>query len=119
MTPTCKWSDGLRRLLEIDSKTDIVDDRFTTTDLSTGQRKRLAMLINMLEDRPIQVLDEWAADQDPVFRRFFYEQLLMDMKRAGKTVIAATHDDHYFHVADRVLKMDNGVIEAWRGPDRV
>lgn len=110
-----KRAAAFRRLLEIDAKTDIVDDRFTTTDLSTGQRKRLAMLINLLEDRPIQILDEWAADQDPLFRRFFYEQLLLDMKKAGKTIIAATHDDHYFHIADRVLKMDNGQLEPWPG----
>ena len=112
-----KRAGDVRRLLEIDQKTDIVDDRFTTTDLSTGQRKRLALLINMLEDRPIQVLDEWAADQDPIFRRFFYEVLLRDMKSAGKTVIAATHDDHYFHIADRVLKMENGMLLPWSGRD--
>jgi putative pyoverdin transport system ATP-binding/permease protein len=104
----------LLRLLEIDEKTAIVDgERFTSVDLSTGQRKRLALLISMLEDRPIQVLDEWAADQDPSFRRFFYETLLPDLQKRGKTIIAATHDDHYFHVADRVLKMENGQFVPW------
>src|SRR5204863_8769099 len=107
-------ADALLHLLEIDDKTTIVDgERFTNVDLSTGQRKRLALLISLLEDRPIQVLDEWAADQDPTFRRFFYETLLPDLKRRGKTIIAATHDDHYFHIADRVLKMEDGQIEAW------
>jgi putative ATP-binding cassette transporter len=103
----------LLSLLEIEDKTAIVADRFTNTELSTGQRKRLAMLINLLEARPIQVLDEWAADQDPVYRRFFYEGLLRDLKADGRTVIAATHDDHYFHVADRVLRMENGILMPW------
>lgn len=105
----------LLRLLEIDDKTAVVDDRFTNTDLSTGQRKRLAMLIALLEQRPIHVLDEWAADQDPVFRRFFYERLLRDMKAQGKTILAATHDDHYFDVADRVLKLENGLVTPYLG----
>ncbi|MDQ3281408.1 MAG: ATP-binding cassette domain-containing protein, partial [Acidobacteriota bacterium] len=101
----------LLRRLEIADKTTVANDRFSTTDLSTGQRKRIALLINYLEDRPIQVFDEWAADQDPQFRRFFYEVLLAELKAAGKTVIAATHDDRYFHVADRVLRMENGHVE--------
>jgi ABC-type siderophore export system fused ATPase/permease subunit len=61
-----------------------------------------------MEDRPILVLDEWAADQDPPFRKFFYEQILTDLRREGKTIIAVTHDDRYFGVADRVLKMEYG-----------
>jgi putative ATP-binding cassette transporter len=107
-------ADELLRLLEINDKTSVIDgERFSNVDLSTGQRKRLALLISMLEDRPIQVLDEWAADQDPAFRRFFYETLLPDLKKRGKTIIAATHDDHYFHVADRVLKMENGRLTPY------
>ncbi len=83
---------------------------FTSTDLSTGQRKRLAFIAAMLEDKPILVIDEFAADQDPQFRQYFYETLLIELKDMGKTVIAVTHDDHYFHVADRILKMDEGKL---------
>jgi putative ATP-binding cassette transporter len=64
----------------------------------------------LLEDRPIVVLDEWAADQDPSFRRVFYEELLPDMKRQGKTLIVISHDDSYLHIADRVIEMDAGRI---------
>ena len=98
----------LLHMLEIQDKTGFVDGRFVNQELSSGQRKRLALLVTLLEERPIQVFDEWAADQDPVFRRYFYETILTDMKRQGKTIIAATHDDRYFHVADRVLKMEYG-----------
>ena len=65
----------------------------------------------MLEDRPILVIDEFAADQDPDFRQYFYETLLHEVRDKGKTIIAVTHDDHYFHVADRVWKMDKGCVE--------
>ena len=72
------------------------------------------MIVALLEDRPILVLDEWAADQDPPFRRFFYEDLLPNLKRQGKTIIAATHDDRYFDTADRVLKMEYGELTPYK-----
>ncbi|MDD3483029.1 cyclic peptide export ABC transporter [Azovibrio restrictus] len=96
--------------MEIGDKTEVVDGAFSTTDLSSGQRKRLALISAMLEDKPVVVLDEWAADQDPHFRRKFYEELLPRMKAAGKTVIAVTHDDRYFHLADRRLHMEEGQL---------
>lgn len=97
--------------LRLDKKVKMEADKFSTVNLSGGQRKRLALLRCYLEDRPIYLFDEVAADQDPEFRRFFYRDLLKKMKERGKTVIAITHDDHYFDVADRVVKMDMGKIE--------
>jgi putative ATP-binding cassette transporter len=102
--------DRYFKKLQIVQKVTIRDGAFSTTDLSTGQRKRLALIHVFLEDRPVVVLDEWAADQDPTFRRVFYEQLLPEMKRHGKTLIVISHDDAYFHVADRVIEMDAGRI---------
>ncbi|SMF97450.1 putative ATP-binding cassette transporter [Methylomagnum ishizawai] len=96
--------------LALADKVAIDGGRLDDTRLSQGQRKRLALLLALLEERPILVLDEWAADQDPGFRRFFYTELLPRLKAAGKTVVAITHDEHYFHVADRVLKLDLGEI---------
>lgn len=82
--------------------------RFTTTGLSTGQKKRLALVTAYLEDRPIYLFDEWAADQDPSFKKVFYTELLPELKAAGKTVIVITHDDAYFGCADRILKLADG-----------
>ncbi|MDD4922145.1 MAG: hypothetical protein PHS30_06665, partial [Bacteroidales bacterium] len=67
-----------------------------------------ALIVTLLEDKPIYIFDEWAADQDPQFKDYFYDVLLKRLKAEGKTVIAVSHDDRYFHVADRVLKMDYG-----------
>ncbi|RUM94280.1 MAG: hypothetical protein DSZ28_03985 [Thiothrix sp.] len=94
--------------MKMEDKVEYRDGGFTRTSLSTGQRKRLAFIAAMLEDKPILVMDEFAADQDPQFRKYFYETLLPELKLMGKTVIAVTHDDHYFHVADRLLKMEEG-----------
>jgi putative ATP-binding cassette transporter len=100
--------------LRLGDKVSLTDRRFSTTELSQGQRKRLALLSAWLEDRPLFVFDEWAADQDPEFRRFFYEELLLELKSAGKTVFAITHDEHYFHVADRLLHLENGTLTELR-----
>ncbi|MNT63726.1 ABC transporter ATP-binding protein YojI [compost metagenome] len=86
------------------------DGSFTTTDLSTGQRKRLALVNAWLEERPVLVFDEWAADQDPTFRRIFYTELLPDLKRLGKTIIVISHDDRYFDVADQLVRMHAGNV---------
>ncbi|MFC1886773.1 cyclic peptide export ABC transporter, partial [Thermodesulfobacteriota bacterium] len=85
--------------MDIHKKTDYVDGEFSKTDLSTGQRKRLAYIAAILEDKPVYVFDEWAADQDPTFKRHFYEKFLKDLRSGGKTVIAVTHDDRYFDKA--------------------
>ncbi|WP_031431788.1 multidrug ABC transporter permease/ATP-binding protein [Methylomicrobium agile] len=94
--------------LELTHKVKVGDGRLQDSRLSQGQRKRLALLAAILEDRPVMVLDEWAADQDPGYRRRFYTELLPLLKAQGKTVLAVTHDEHYFDVADRVVKMDEG-----------
>lgn len=105
----------LLKYLKIDHKTQFRNGMFTTQNLSTGQRKRLALVITFMEDKDIYIFDEVAADQDPEFRKFFYEVLLKDLVSKGKTVIAATHDDHYFHLADRVIKMVYGKLEPFDG----
>ncbi|AUG42137.1 cyclic peptide transporter [Pseudomonas chlororaphis] len=96
--------------LEIAHKVSIKDGAFTTTDLSTGQRKRLALINAWLEERPVLVFDEWAADQDPAFRRIFYTELLPDLKRLGKTIIVISHDDRYFDIADQLVRMKAGQV---------
>jgi putative pyoverdin transport system ATP-binding/permease protein len=104
------------QLMQLTDKTAYKNGRFTSLDLSHGQRKRLALLVALLEDRPILVLDEWAADQDPPFRRFFYEELLPQLKQQGKAIVAVTHDDKYFDRADRVVKMEYGeFVSSGRG----
>ncbi|MGN7610520.1 cyclic peptide export ABC transporter [Magnetococcales bacterium HHB-1] len=94
----------------LENKTHFHNERFSNIQLSTGQRKRIAYIAATLEDKTIYMFDEWAADQDPTFRQYFYETLLPDLKAQGKTIIAVTHDDKYFYAADRVLKMEEGQL---------
>ncbi|MES1243388.1 MAG: cyclic peptide export ABC transporter [Acidobacteriota bacterium] len=97
--------------LQLKHKVRVAGGRLSTTDLSSGQRKRLALLTAYLEDRPIYLFDEWAADQDPEFKKVFYDQLLPELKARGKTVLVISHDDRYYHVGDRIVKLDYGQLE--------
>jgi len=106
----------LLKLMRIDHKTDYQNNAWVTTDLSTGQRKRLAMVTAYMEDKPIYIFDEVAADQDPQFKQYFYHTLLQELKDAGKTLIVVSHDDHYFHVGDRIWKMDEGKLREQAPP---
>ncbi|MGH9761456.1 MAG: cyclic peptide export ABC transporter, partial [Blastocatellia bacterium] len=98
-------------LLQLNHKVRIKDRELSTVDLSQGQRKRLALLTAYLEDRPIYIFDEWAADQDPVFREIFYNQILSDLRSRGKAVVVISHDDRFYHLADRIIKLEQGQLE--------
>jgi putative ATP-binding cassette transporter len=109
----CADADAARYLeaLGLPAGVSVKDGKFSTIDLSMGQRKRLALISSYIEDRPIYVFDEWAADQDPVFKRIFYTQIVPDLKARGKAVIIISHDDAYFSYADRTIKLDGGRLQ--------
>lgn len=97
--------------LQLSHKVEFTNGKLSTIDLSQGQRKRLALLTAYLEDRSFYIFDEWAADQDPTFKRVFYHQLLPELKARGKTLIVISHDDRFYHLADRIIKLENGQLE--------
>lgn len=111
------WQDDqqlkqLLKHLELDKKVQIVDGRLSSTELSKGQRKRLALLTAYLEDRPIYVFDEWAADQDPIYKRVFYEQILPSLQQSNRTVVVISHDDQYYAKGDRIVHLADGQISS-------
>ncbi len=97
--------------LHLNHKVTVENGALSTTSLSQGQRKRLALLTAYLEDRPIYVFDEWASDQDPVFKKIFYHQLLPELKSRNKTIVVISHDEAYYHIADRIVKLNYGMVE--------
>ena len=102
--------DKLIKTLEMQDHFSLKDGIFSDLNLSTGQKKRVALIVALLEKRPILLLDEWAADQDPEFRHFFYTELLPEFIKQGKTIIAISHDDKYFYLADVLIFLDKGKI---------
>lgn len=99
---------------KLDGKVSIEQGRFSTIKLSQGQRKRLALLLAYLENRPIYIFDEWAADQDPVFRDIFYHEILIQLRQKHKTVLVVSHDDRYYYLADRIIRLDYGQVVECR-----
>ncbi|GAA0553917.1 cyclic peptide export ABC transporter [Chitinophaga japonensis] len=106
--------DGYIKMFELEDKVSFDGTRFTTIDLSTGQRKRLALICAMLEKKPILILDEFGADQDPYFRKKFYTVILQFLKQEGFTIVAITHDDHYYSCCDYIYKFQEGEIELMK-----
>jgi putative pyoverdin transport system ATP-binding/permease protein len=100
------------KLLQLEDKVNVKNGILSTIRLSQGQRKRLALLTAYLEERQIYLFDEWAADRDPIFRDFFYSELLVKLKERGKTILVISHDDRYFYLADEIIKLDYGHIES-------
>jgi putative ATP-binding cassette transporter len=96
--------------LQMEGKVPVEDSRLVNVNMSQGQRKRLGLLLSVVENKQILILDEWAADQDPSFRKVFYEELLPLLKQQGYTIFAISHDDKYFHHADRILEMRQGEL---------
>jgi len=103
-------ADRYLRSLRLAQKVKVLDGNLSTTQLSSGQRRRLALLHAYLEDRPLYLFDEWAADQDPTFKDIFYNSLLPDLRAKGKTIIVISHDDRYYSVADEIIRLENGQI---------
>ena len=101
------------KVMKLSEKVQFVDGRFSELALSTGQRKRLRLIVALLEDKPIYFFDEWAADQSPEFREYFYHHILPDLKKRNKIVVCVTHDDRYFDLADKLYKLEIGqFVEA-------
>lgn len=105
-------------ILAMQDKVGLVDNQLTNVDLSAGQRKRLAMLLAIAEEKSILLLDEWAADQDPNYRRIFYQRMIPMLQQMGKTLFVISHDEHYFAQADRLLAMRDGVLVELLGDER-
>ena len=107
-------ADYLQRL-HLHHKVKVENGRFSSVNLSQGQHKRLALLVAYLEDRAFYVFDEWAADQDPEFKHLFYTELLPALKARGKTVLIISHDDRYFYLADRCIKLEEKAgLRRWK-----
>jgi putative ATP-binding cassette transporter len=105
-------AEDLLRTLQLSAHVRVTDTGFAAARLSAGRRKRLALAQALLEDRPILVLDEWTADQDPDFRSEFFDNLIPALKRQGRTIVAVTHDERFFDRCDRLLHLADGRIEA-------
>jgi len=103
---------GHMKTLDLAGKVTTANGLLLTTNLSTGQKKRLALLQSLLNDKLICVFDEVAADQDPTFKEYFYLEFLKLLRDKGKFVIVISHDENYFSCADHILRFEEGALST-------
>ena len=101
----------LIQMMQLENKVTFEDNRFSSLHLSTGQRKRLALIMSIVADKPVSIFDEWAAHQDPEFRNMFYETILPQLKNQGKAIIVVSHDENFFCHADKLIRLDFGQLK--------
>lgn len=104
--------ENLLEELKLNKVVHVEEGSYSSVNLSSGQKKRLALVTACLEGKPVMILDEWAAEQDPTFKKYFYEEFLEQQKEKGKALVVITHDDRYFHLADKLMKLENGMLEV-------
>ena len=82
-------------------------------ELSGGEAQRVAIARALAVDPPLLLLDEPTASLDPA-RRDDLGDTLERLTQAGRSLLAATHDDDFVRdFADRVIVMADGcVVEA-------
>lgn len=78
--------------------------------LSGGQRQRVALARALIKDAPILLLDEATAQFDQESEREFVAHARQSI--SGRTVILVTHNPEVAALADRVVRLSNGRIEA-------
>ena len=105
-----EYVNNFIKKLQMDTKVSCSAGILSSINLSQGQRKRLSLLCPLVENAQICIFDELGADQDPLFKHYFYSELLFELKRQGKIVIVISHDDQYFDLADKLIKFENGKV---------
>jgi putative ABC transport system ATP-binding protein len=79
-------------------------------DLSGGQRQRVAIARALAGSPPLILADEPTAALDAENGRRVTEILRELARERGHTVVVVTHDNRIFHLADRIVHIEDGLI---------
>ncbi len=77
-------------------------------DMSGGQRQRVAIARAVAGDPPIILADEPTASLDAKSGLLVMELLKDLAKQQHSTVVVVTHDNRIYHLADRILHIEDG-----------
>jgi putative ABC transport system ATP-binding protein len=88
-------------------------------ELSGGEQQRIAIAAALANDAPILLADEPTGELDTVNAKVVVDYLVKVNKDLGKTIIMVTHDPSVARAADRILRIEDGVIKMALTPSEV
>ncbi|MEM3704218.1 MAG: ATP-binding cassette domain-containing protein, partial [Candidatus Bathyarchaeia archaeon] len=88
-------------------------------ELSGGEQQRVAIAAAMANDAPVLLADEPTGELDTVNAKIVVDYLVKVNRELGKTIIMVTHDPSVARAADRILRIEDGVIKMALTPSEV
>jgi putative ABC transport system ATP-binding protein len=85
-------------------------------ELSGGEQQRVAIAAALANDAPVVLADEPTGELDSANAKVIVDYLLKVNRELGKTIVMVTHDPTVARAADRILKIEDGVIKATLTP---
>lgn len=88
-------------------------------ELSGGEQQRIAIAAALANDAPILLADEPTGELDTVNAKIVMDYLVKINRELGKTIIMVTHDPTVARMANRILRIEDGVIKMALTPSEV
>lgn len=102
-----------KRVLELLSIVGLADRAGHKPDeLSGGEQQRVAIAAALANDPPLILADEPTGELDTTNAKVITDFLVRVSKELGKTVVMVTHDPRVATNADRIFRIEDGVIKA-------
>lgn len=104
-----KRKERVKELLDIVGLTDRAHHK--PEELSGGEQQRVAMAAALANDAPVLLADEPTGELDTLNSKIVVDYLVKVNKELGKTIIMVTHDPSVARAADRILRIEDGIIK--------
>ena len=88
-------------------------------ELSGGEQQRIAIASALANDAPVLLADEPTGELDTTNARIVVEYLVKVNEELGKTIIMVTHDPSVARSANRILRIEDGLIKMTLTPSEV
>lgn len=116
-SPRASRRGRVRELLEIVGLRDRANHK--PDELSGGEQQRVAIAAALANDAPVLLADEPTGELDTATAKIIVDFLVKVNKELGKTIIMVTHDPNVARAADRILKIEDGIIKAALTPAQI
>ncbi len=112
-----KRKERVKNLLEVVGLTPRAHHK--PDELSGGEQQRVATATALANDAPVLLADEPTGELDTVTAKIVVDYLVKVNQELGKTLVMVTHDPRVARVADRILRIEDGMIKAALTPAQI